>query len=195
MRVPADGALGRRTRSALTRWERRAGLVADGRPDSMVLRRMGIRLTPAQASRAVDPPSVPDGAAASGAAVPDGADARQEAVDAALAQDGTPYSSGGRRPGGFDCSGLTSWAFQKAGITLPRTSFAQFAVGSAVRRDELRAGDLVFFDSAGPGASDVGIATSATKVVSATTHGVMEHATFDSYWGGHYVGARRVPTV
>lgn len=115
------------------------------------------------------------------------------AVDAALEQEGTPYRSGGAQPGGFDCSGLTSWAFDRAGIDLPRTSFEQFEVGKAVARDDIQAGDLVFFDSAGPGASDVGIATSATRVVSATTHGVMEHATFDAYWGGHYVGARRVP--
>jgi hypothetical protein len=38
----------------------------------------------------------------------------------------------------------------------------------------------------------VGLATSPTTVVSATTHGVMSHAIFDGYWGSHFVGARRV---
>ena len=36
------------------------------------------------------------------------------------------------------------------------------------------------------------IATSGSSVISATTHGVMEHAIGDGYWGSHYVGARRV---
>jgi cell wall-associated NlpC family hydrolase len=83
-------------------------------------------------------------------------------------------------------------AMRQAGIAIPRTSFAQYATGSPVARGAIRAGDLVFFDTAGPGASDVGIATGPTTVVSATTHGVMAHATFDGYWGSHFVGARRV---
>jgi cell wall-associated NlpC family hydrolase len=56
----------------------------------------------------------------------------------------------------------------------------------------IQAGDLVFFDANGPGASHVGIATSGSTAISATTHGVMEHAIFGPYWGGHYIGARRV---
>lgn len=189
VRVRADGAFGRKTRRALERWEARAGLESDGRPDTVVLNRMGIKLTSAQAAKAVDPAAAPVGEASTDASAPD----VQAAIDAATAQDGTPYSTGGDQPGGFDCSGLTSWAFKKAGITLPRTSFDQFGAGTAVQRDGIKAGDLVFFDSAGPGASDVGIAVSPTRTISATSHGVMEHATFDSYWGGHYVGARRVP--
>jgi cell wall-associated NlpC family hydrolase len=105
---------------------------------------------------------------------------------------GTPYATAGTGPSGFDCSGLTSWAMRQAGISIPRTSFAQFGVGSAVSKDGIQAGDLVFFSTAGAGASDVGIATGPTTAVSATTHGVMNHAIFDSYWGSHYVGARRV---
>jgi cell wall-associated NlpC family hydrolase len=116
----------------------------------------------------------------------------QAALSAAMTQIGTPYRSGGTGPGGFDCSGLVSWAFAKAGISLPRTSFAQYATGTAVKSSSIQAGDLVFFDTAGPGASDVGIATGPNTAVSATTHGVMTHAIHDGYWGSHYVGARRV---
>ena len=50
----------------------------------------------------------------------------------------------------------------------------------------------MFFNANGPGASHVGIATSNSTAISATSHGVMEHAISDSYWGSHYVGARRV---
>jgi cell wall-associated NlpC family hydrolase len=61
-----------------------------------------------------------------------------------------------------------------------------------VPEGSIQAGDLVFFDTAGPGASDVGLATSATTAVSATTHGVMTHTISTGYWGSHYVGARRI---
>ena len=124
---------------------------------------------------------------------PDRPQAPLDAVRAARTRIGSPYAMGATGPGAFDCSGLTSYAFAQAGITLPRDSFGQFGVGRAVARDEIRSGDLVFFSTAGPGASDVGIATGRRTVISATSSGgVMEHAIDDAYWGPAYVGARRV---
>jgi cell wall-associated NlpC family hydrolase len=114
------------------------------------------------------------------------------AVAAARAQVGKPYVYAGVGPSGFDCSGLTQYAMRQAGISLPRTSYSQFGVGSAVSSSAIQAGELVFFNTSGGGASHVGIATSATTAISATTHGVMEHSIFGSYWGAHFVGARRV---
>jgi cell wall-associated NlpC family hydrolase len=116
----------------------------------------------------------------------------RDAVKVATAQIGDGYAWGGSGPDTFDCSGLTAYAFAHAGVALPHTSQGQAAMGRPVGRDDIRPGDLVFFSTAGPGASHVGIATSATTVVSATNSGVMEHATNDAYWGGHYAGARRV---
>jgi cell wall-associated NlpC family hydrolase len=114
-------------------------------------------------------------------------------VDAARARIGDGYAYGGTAPGGFDCSGLTMYAFGKTGVALPHNSQAQAGMGRAVDRDDIRPGDLVFFSTAGPGASHVGIATGKTTVVSATSSGgVMEHSSTDAYWGGHYVGARRI---
>src|SRR4051812_28033887 len=115
-----------------------------------------------------------------------------EAVTAALSKIGASYASGAAGPDAFDCSGLTMWALQRAGIGAPHSSYAQYAMGSGVGRSEIRRGDLVFFDSAGTGASHVALATSPTTAVSATDHGVMTHPIFDAYWGGHYVGARRL---
>jgi cell wall-associated NlpC family hydrolase len=77
-------------------------------------------------------------------------------------------------------------------VALPHTSEGQAALGRPVKRGDIRPGDLVFFSTAGPGATHVGIATGARTVVSATNAGVMEHATGDAYWGGHYFGARRL---
>jgi cell wall-associated NlpC family hydrolase len=65
-------------------------------------------------------------------------------VDRALANLGQPYRYGGAAPGGFDCSGLISYAAAAAGIALPRTAHEQLASGVPINRDELRAGDLIF---------------------------------------------------
>jgi cell wall-associated NlpC family hydrolase len=115
------------------------------------------------------------------------------AVAAAQSAIGSPYASGGTTKDGFDCSGLTRWAYKKAGIKLPHSSFDQYEMGDSVRRSEVVAGDLVFFDTAGDGASHVGIATDARHAISATSSGgVMEHSTRGGYWGAHYIGARHI---
>ena len=67
------------------------------------------------------------------------------AVDVALAQLGKPYRWGGSGPHSFDCSGLTSYAWAQAGVTLPRSSGAQYSGTTRISRSELRPGDLVFY--------------------------------------------------
>ena len=113
-------------------------------------------------------------------------------IKTAVAQLGDPYAWGATGPDAFDCSGLTAYVFARAGVALPHNSQGQATMGKAVDRDDIRAGDLVFFSTAGSGASHVGIATSATTVISATNSGVMKHSTEDAYWGASYVGARRI---
>jgi cell wall-associated NlpC family hydrolase len=116
----------------------------------------------------------------------------EAAVAAALSKVGASYAAGAAGPGAFDCSGLVMWALARADIHAAHSSFAQYAMGTKVAPSDIRRGDLVFFDTAGAGASHVGIATSETTAVSATDHGVMRHPIFDAYWGGHLLGARRL---
>jgi peptidoglycan DL-endopeptidase CwlO len=74
--------------------------------------------------------------------------AARKAVAVALAQLGSPYVWGAEGPATFDCSGLTSFAYAAAGVTIPRVSRAQFAAYAGVRPVDpmhLVAGDLVFF--------------------------------------------------
>lgn len=73
----------------------------------------------------------------------------QKAVKVAKAQKGDPYVYGASGPRSFDCSGLTSFAYAKAGIRLPRTSGAQAARARHVSKNSMRRGDLVFFHSGG----------------------------------------------
>jgi peptidoglycan DL-endopeptidase CwlO len=67
---------------------------------------------------------------------------------------GSPYVWGATGPDSFDCSGLTQAAYHAAGVSLPRTTYAQIDSGRRVARSELLPGDLVFFYS---GISHVGI--------------------------------------
>ncbi|MET9900123.1 NlpC/P60 family protein [Streptomyces sp. NPDC006446] len=67
------------------------------------------------------------------------------AVSYAYAKLGSPYVWGATGPDAFDCSGLAQAAYRSAGLSLPRTTYAQINAGQRVSRSELRPGDLVFF--------------------------------------------------
>ncbi|WP_206305905.1 C40 family peptidase [Streptomyces sp. RFCAC02] len=67
------------------------------------------------------------------------------ALSAAATKLGSPYVYGAAGPSSFDCSGLTSWAYAQANVSLPRTSQAQAQIGPHLSQSELVPGDLVFF--------------------------------------------------
>ncbi|PSK96233.1 NlpC/P60 family protein [Murinocardiopsis flavida] len=82
---------------------------------------------------------------------PAGSRAGAKAARWALKQVGKPYIWGGTGPTGFDCSGLTMKAWAAAGVDLPRVTTEQFRAGPRVSLNELRPGDLLFYDTGGPG--------------------------------------------
>ncbi|GGW31763.1 hypothetical protein GCM10010381_15480 [Streptomyces xantholiticus] len=68
------------------------------------------------------------------------------AFSAAQSKIGSPYVYGASGPSSFDCSGLTSWAYAQAGVSIPRTSQAQASSGTRISsQSQLQQGDLVFF--------------------------------------------------
>ncbi|CAL9539275.1 hypothetical protein SUDANB21_04214 [Streptomyces sp. enrichment culture] len=77
-----------------------------------------------------------------------------QAVAYARQKLGSPYVWGATGPDAFDCSGLVLAAYRSAGVSLPRTTYAQIDAGRRVSRSELLPGDLVFFYS---GISHVGL--------------------------------------
>jgi peptidoglycan endopeptidase LytE len=108
---------------------------------------------------------------------------------------GTSYRYGGSAPGGFDCSGFTSFIFTRAGISLPRTAAGQYSVGTAVAQSDLQAGDLLFFAGGGSGIDHVGIYVGDGKFIhssSPRSGGVIYTSLGSSYYARSYVGARRV---
>jgi cell wall-associated NlpC family hydrolase len=128
------------------------------------------------------------------AAVPaDGVAARALAL--ARTQLGVPYRWGGGEPGrGFDCSGLTQWAFAEAGHRLPRTAQQQFFATQRVGRADLRPGDLVFFagDPAQPDQwiTHVGVYAGGGRMVDAPAPGAVVRE--EPVWWASFVGGGRV---
>jgi peptidoglycan DL-endopeptidase CwlO len=90
------------------------------------------------------------------------------AIKTALAQVGDPYVWSGTGPDGFDCSGLTMYAYAAAGVPLPHSSRAQSELGVEVARSDLQPGDLVFFYSP---ISHVGLYIGNGMMVHARTFG------------------------
>jgi cell wall-associated NlpC family hydrolase len=92
--------------------------------------------TSAASTLAANPPPVPAGVAG--------------AIQAAESQLGVPYVWGGETPGvGFDCSGLVQWSFAQAGISLPRTSGAQYGATTHIPLADIEPGDLLFYGTDG----------------------------------------------
>lgn len=110
-----------------------------------------------------------------------------EAVSFAYAQVGKSYRSGATGPSSYDCSGLTYAAYQSVGISIPRTSQAQFRIGTPVSASELQPGDLVFYYS---GISHVGIYIGNGQIVHAANPRSGINVT--GLYSMPYMGARRV---
>ena len=112
----------------------------------------------------------------------------------ALSLRGTPYRDAGSDPHGFDCSGFTQYVFAHYGVVLPREVHQQYRLGHAVRREDLRAGDLLFFTTIAPGASHVGIAIGGDQFIHApSSKGVVRvERLSEPYWSRRFIGAKRV---
>ncbi len=117
----------------------------------------------------------------------------------ALGLIGVDYRYGGETPErGLDCSGLVRYVFQQVtGVTLPRTSQELARIGAPVKRGDLKAGDLVFFDTRRFANSHVGIYLGDDRFIHAPSRGSeVEIAQLDnSYWRKHFNGARRLVGV
>jgi cell wall-associated NlpC family hydrolase len=90
-------------------------------------------------------PAAPGGPAAPGAPAGPVGPLATKTIAAARAEQGKPYVWGAEGPAAYDCSGLMVHAFQTAGVTLPRTSAAQYGAGAHVPVAQAQPGDLLFF--------------------------------------------------
>ncbi len=115
---------------------------------------------------------------------------------------GTRYLLGATGPNRFDCSGFTSYVFSKFGYRLQRTSREQVNDGKVIAKNELKPGDLVFFNGRRAGGSrigHVGIVTSADNengtfefIHASCSKGVTVSKSTEAYFDKRYVKACRV---
>ena len=125
------------------------------------------------------------GTASSASASVTSASARR-VVSSASSRRGAPYVYGAAGPWRFDCSGLTLGAWKAAGVSINRTSQAQFRNGRAVSRSDLQPGDLVFYYS---GISHVALYVGNGTIIHAARPGTnVKYAKVDSM---PIAGARR----
>lgn len=143
-------------------------------------------------------PSVSGGVASSGSAVPSspavGVSGSQILIEAQK-YIGTPYAYGGASPSGFDCSGYVYYVLKQVGLSPYRTPASQYNQGTAVSKEMLKAGDIVFFaDTAASGISHVGIyAGNGLFLHAPNSRSTVSYSSLTSgYWANHYYGARRV---
>lgn len=121
----------------------------------------------------------------------------KKAISAARDYLGVPYRFGGMSRKGMDCSGLMVLAFRKAGIELPRTSSLQSKTGKRLKKSQVRAGDLLFFDSNLNGKiNHVGLVTEVKKndvvfIHATTSRGVVEDRMSNRYYQQRYKRAMR----
>jgi cell wall-associated NlpC family hydrolase len=94
------------------------------------------------------------------------------AVAAALSRVGLPYIWGASGPSAFDCSGLTMWAWGRAGVSLPHFSGAQYSSTQHIPMSQLQPGDLVFPGNTG---EHVAMYIGGGQIVEASHSGVPVH--------------------
>ncbi|MFU2486869.1 C40 family peptidase [Thauera sp. WH-1] len=124
------------------------------------------------------------------------ANAAEQLVDEALSYLGIRYRFGGTSPEtGLDCSGLVLNVFRNAvGLDLPRTAREMAKLGDNIGRQELKPGDLVFFNTMRRTFSHVGIYLGDGKFVHAPSSGgkVRVESIATRYWAQRFNGARRL---
>ena len=126
-----------------------------------------------------------------GASIPAAPDSRYGGVvGIAMQYLGVPYRWGGADPSGFDCSGFIMYVYSQMGVSLPHHAASQYGIGVPVSREELQAGDLVFFNGLGHAGIYVG---GGTFIHAPHTGDVVKISSLsDSWYAATWVGARRI---
>jgi cell wall-associated NlpC family hydrolase len=123
-------------------------------------------------------------------------DTASDLVGNAMTFLGVPYRKGGTNAStGFDCSGFVRSMFeQTVGKVLPRRASEQAAVTEKIDKQDLKPGDLVFFNTMRQTFSHVGIYVGDNKFIHSPRTGksVRVEDMRDAYWERRFTGARRV---
>lgn len=116
-------------------------------------------------------------------------------VAKARTQIGKPYKYGGTTPKtGFDCSGLIQWSYKQCGVNVPRNTKDQAKAGTAVKKSQLRAGDIIVFRISARSGLHTAMYTGNGKFIHSPSTGkrIREDNLSTDYWARRYVSARRI---
>jgi len=179
MSIEPTGYFGNTTENAVSNFQKKYGLITDGIAGKQTLDKMDTlmgRKETAYRGATVRP--------------------SQKIIDFAKKFLGLRYIWGGTTTKGFDCSGFVKYVFKNSGITLNRTSSMQAKNGSYIKKANLMAGDLVFFDTNGGKnrINHVGIYIGSGKFIhSSSSHsGVTISSITSGFYSESYMTARRV---
>jgi cell wall-associated NlpC family hydrolase len=101
-------------------------------------------------------------------------------VGAAYSVIGAPYVFGAAGPDAFDCSGLTSWAWAQAGVSLPHSALAQLGSLPQVPLSSVEPGDIIYYGSTSP---HVAIYVGGGNIIHARHPGPGGEVQVDSMYG------------
>lgn len=181
MDVSPTGYLGDITKSAVIAFQKKYGLSADGIAGAQTLGKLDKLLNRSAALSRGETEGL-----------------EQKIVTYAKKLLGFRYVWGGMSPKGFDCSGFVKYVFDHFGIILNRVSADQAKQGTAVKKADLRVGDLVFFDTDGGHneINHVGIYIGGGKFIQASSasgsSGVVISDITEGFYANSYMSARRV---
>ncbi|WP_329805989.1 C40 family peptidase [Flavobacterium facile] len=122
---------------------------------------------------------------------------KEQILNVAAENLGSPYRGGGSTPAGFDCSGFVNYTMSQFDIELPRSSAEMSRIGKRILKSEAKSGDLIFFNTSGGGVSHVGIVTENNDGIlkfihSSTSSGVIYSSTAEGYYARTFVGVNRI---
>ena len=138
--------------------------------------------------------TTPTSGGSSGGSTSSGSGTATDIANFAMSFVGYSYVWGGMSPStGFDCSGLMYYVLTQYGYSMKRVANDQMTQGTAVSRDNLQVGDLVFFGY-GNYANHVGMYIGNGNFVHASTPstGVRVNSLNETYYNTRYIGARRI---
>lgn len=147
--LTVDGVFGRSTLSAVRSLQQSAGITVDGVAGAKTWRAVStssVRISADSGSRGTDRSAPPAGSTAP-VSTPSASFDGQAVIAAARSQMGKPYVWGGHNPArGFDCSGLVHYAYNQAGVSMPRKTARGYTFGGRIiSQSEAQPGDLVAF--------------------------------------------------